>query len=159
MTMSNDKRPRDIAALSNIELLVTIAECQDELRSRGVIRTSNVTGDFAEMLVCKALGLKQIATAAKNVDAVGPDGKRYQIKARRITPWNTSRQLGGLRDLNNGDFDYLAGVLFNENYGVVRAAQMMISRGVHASLAFHENASYRVTLIPNLAAKVDKVSD
>ena len=42
-----------------------------------LIRTSNVTGDFAEMLVCKALSLKQIATAAKNVDAVGPDGKRY----------------------------------------------------------------------------------
>jgi len=93
-----------------------MAQCQAELRRRGATRTSNCTGDFAEMLVCKALGLKQAATAAKNVDAIGPDGTRYQIKARRLTPWTKSRQLGGLRDLNDGHFDYLAGVLFDEHY-------------------------------------------
>src|SRR5262245_4096744 len=109
-------------SLSDVELLVIISQCQSELRRRGATRTSNCTGDFAEMLVCKALGLKQAATAAKNVDAIGPDGKRYQIKARRLTPWNKSRQLGGLRDLNDGHFDYLAGVLFDKHYVVMRAA-------------------------------------
>lgn len=70
----------NIASLSNVELLVIIAQCQAELRRRGATGTSNCTGDFAEMLVCKLLGLKQAATAAKNVDAIGPDGMRYQIR-------------------------------------------------------------------------------
>jgi hypothetical protein len=33
------------------------------------------------------------------VDAIGADGKRYQIKARGVTPWNKSQRLAGLREL------------------------------------------------------------
>lgn len=50
------------------------------------------------------------------------DGKRYQIKGRRVTRFNKSRQLSALRDLGGGHFDFLAGVLFNEDYSVMRAA-------------------------------------
>jgi hypothetical protein len=112
----------DITSRSNAELLAIIAECQAELRRRGVTRSSNLTGDLAETIVCAALGLTQAQRAAKNVDAVGADGTRYQIKARQLTPSNPSRQLNGLRDLDTGDFDILVGVLFDQTYRVMRAA-------------------------------------
>ena len=41
---------------------------------------------------------------------------------RRVTRFNNSRQLSALRDLGGGHFDFLAGVLFNEDYSVMRAA-------------------------------------
>ena len=52
------------------------------------------------------------------MDAVG---KRYQIKARKLTTHNTSRQLGAIRELEKGHFDYLAAVLFSERFEVRRA--------------------------------------
>ena len=51
-----------------------------------------------------------------------PDGRRYQIKARRITAHNKSRQLGALRKLPGQGFDELAAVLFTADYSVFRAA-------------------------------------
>lgn len=57
-----------------------------------------------------------------NVDAIGKDGTRYQIKGRRLTRHNQSRQLSAIRDLAGVHFDYLAGVLFSEDYQVFRAA-------------------------------------
>jgi|SRR5579862_4337938 len=50
------------------------------------------------------------------------DGKRYQIKGRRLTRQNKSRQLSAIRDLHGEHFDFLAGVLFNEDYTILRAA-------------------------------------
>ena len=40
-------------------------------------------------------------------DAVDAAGCRYQIKARRLTPQNKSRQLGVVRKLEQTEFDYL----------------------------------------------------
>ena len=57
-----------------------------------------------------------------NVDAVAADGARYQIKGRRITRHNKSRQLSAVRDFAGRHFDYLVGVLFAEDYSVHRAA-------------------------------------
>ena len=49
-------------------------------------------------------------------------GVRYQIKGRQVTQRNSSRQLGGLRDLAGRLFDVLAGVIFDDDFRVVRAA-------------------------------------
>lgn len=57
-----------------------------------------------------------------NVDAIGPDGLRYQIKGRRITRFNGSRQLSAIRNLAGAHFDFLASVLFSQDYSVMRAA-------------------------------------
>ena len=70
----------------------------------------------------QAFEWKQSDNSNANIDAVGSDGIRYQIKGRRITRFNSSRQLSAIRDLGGAHFDFLAGVLFNEHYGVVRAA-------------------------------------
>jgi hypothetical protein len=113
----------DLASLTPLQLLALHAKVADELRARGVTRSSNnPTGDLAEYLFCKAFGWTQAGKSHANIDAIGRDGTRYQIKGRRVTRFNKSRQLSALRDLGGSHFDFLAGVLFNEDYSVMRAA-------------------------------------
>jgi hypothetical protein len=105
------------------QLLVLHSRVADEFRRRGITRTSNnPTGDLAEYLFCRALGWKQTGNSNRHFDAVGADGTRYQVKGRRMTRYNQSRQLGALRELTGAHFDFLAGVLFSDDYSILRAA-------------------------------------
>jgi len=109
----------DFSQLMPLQLLAVHARITDELRSRGITRSvNNPTGDLAEYLFCKAFGWKQAENSNSNVDAIGLDQLRYQIKGRRMTRHNNSRQLSALRDLRDARFDFLAGVLFAEDYSV-----------------------------------------
>jgi len=113
----------NLADLRPPELLALHAKIGDELRTRGITRSSNnPTGDLAEYLFCRAFGWTQGGNSQANVDAVGTDGMRYQIKGRRITRFNNSRQLSAIRDMGAAHFDFLAGVLFDEDYSIMRAA-------------------------------------
>ena len=113
----------DLTRFTPPELLLLHSKVADELRDRGITRSSNnPTGDLAEYLFCKAFGWTQAGNSQANVDAIGPDGKRFQIKGRRVTRFNKSRQLSAIRDMAGSHFDYLAGILFNEDYSVLRAA-------------------------------------
>lgn len=113
----------DIAHLSPVELLTLHARVAEELRNRGITRSSNnPTGDLAEYLFCKAFGWAQSGNSSANIDAVAQDGTRYQIKGRRMTSHNKSRQMSAIRDFGGRHFDFLAGVIFTEEYGVFRAA-------------------------------------
>lgn len=96
----------------------------DELRARGVVRTSNnPTGDLAETLFCKAFGWRQVGNSSKSIDAVDDKtGQTFQIKGRRLTAPNDSRQLSAIRELDKGGFDFVAAVLFDREYKVLRAA-------------------------------------
>jgi len=113
----------NLSDLSPPQLLALHAKLADELRKRGITRSANnPTGDLAEYLFCKAFGWKQAGNSHANVDAISSDGTRYQIKGRRITQYNNSRQLSAIRDLAGAHFDFIAGVLLNEDYTVMRAA-------------------------------------
>lgn len=113
----------DLLSVASLELLSLHALIADELRNRGITRTSNnPTGDLAEYLFCKAFSWKQDGNSNANVDAKDDDGIRYQIKGRRITRHNKSRQLSAIRDFDGEHFDFLAGVIFSEDYKVMRAA-------------------------------------
>lgn len=113
----------DIQNLTPRELLALHARIMDELRTRGITRSSNnPTGDLAEYLFCKAFGWKQSGNSNPGLDAIGPDDTRYQIKGRRLTRDNGSRQLSAIRDLEGRHFDVLAGVLFTKDYDIQRAA-------------------------------------
>jgi hypothetical protein len=113
----------DLIGLTPPELLALHSRVGDELRKRGITRSANnPTGDLAEYLFCKAFGWKQASNSQANVDAIGPDKIRYQIKGRRITRFNKSRQLSAIRDLSGAHFDFLAGILFNEDFSVMSAA-------------------------------------
>lgn len=113
----------NVTELTPPQLLALHSQVADELRNRGITRSANnPTGDLAEYLFCKAFGWKQAGNSHRSIDAIGADGTRYQIKGRRVTRYNTSRQLSALRDLAAAHFDILAGVLLNEDYSVMRAA-------------------------------------
>jgi hypothetical protein len=119
-------------------ILALHARISDELRSRGITRSSNnPTGDLAEYLFCRAFKWEQSGNSKANIDAIDQNGIRYQIKGRRITRFSKSRQLSALRDLGGAHFDYLAAVLFAEDYSVLRAA--IIPHGVAMSRAVFVN--------------------
>jgi hypothetical protein len=94
-----------------------------ELRSRKVIRSSNnPVADYAENLVSKGLDLTLATKSTKGYDAIGKDGTSYEVKARRLMKGGSgSRQLSVSRDLETKHFDYLAGVLFNEDFSIYKA--------------------------------------
>lgn len=109
-----------LASLSNLELLSLHSKILTVLRSREVIRTkNNPVGDHAEWLVSKALGMTLLSNSSAGVDAIDADGMKVQIKARRVTPDNPSRQLSALRNYEAADFDYLIAVIFDENYNIL----------------------------------------
>lgn len=107
---------------------------------------NNPTGDLAEYLFCKSFGWKQADNSQPNVDAIGPDGKRYQIKGRRITRFNKSRQLSAIRDMAGSHFDFIAGVLFNEDFTVMRAALIPHAIALERSTYVARTNSHRFLL-------------
>lgn len=137
----------DLSQLTPVQLLALHARVADELRARGVTRTSNnPTGDLAEYLFCKAFGWKQADNSQANVDAVGADNSRYQIKGRRVTRYNKSRQLSAIRDLAGAHFDFLAGVIFSEDYSVLRAAIIPYSVAVERASFVERTNSHKFFL-------------
>ena len=113
-----------LGELTAHELLALHAKVSEELRERSVVRSSNnPVGDYAEYLFCKAYGWKQENNSASSFDAVDrKTNMKYQIKSRKLTDQNKSRQMSALRNLDTQGFNYLAGVLFDKNYNVYRAA-------------------------------------
>ncbi|NVZ66379.1 hypothetical protein HX867_30155 [Pseudomonas gingeri] len=112
----------NLSDLSISELLKLHAAAIDELKNRGVLRTkNNPVGDYAEWLVSSALNLTLANNSAAGHDAESSDGKKIQIKARRITANKHSKQLGVIRNLEKNDFDELIAVIFNESYEIIEA--------------------------------------
>lgn len=102
--------------LSDEEVGQVWARAMRELRARGLVRSSNnPVADFAERLVAEELGLELAPPVAQGYDATDADGRRYQIKSRRLTPQNNSRQLGVIRKLELREFDDLIAVIFSED--------------------------------------------
>jgi hypothetical protein len=96
----------DLNGKSIAEMLALHAAINEELRSRDVLRSANnPTGDLAEYLFCTAFGWEQEANS---------------IKGRRLHRRNKSRQMSAIRSTDG--FDILAGVLFNDDFCVIRAA-------------------------------------
>ena len=111
-----------LKSYSTQELLALFSKVLSELRRRGTIRsTNNPVADYAEYLVARALSLTLAQKSTTGYDAVDASGRRYEIKGRRLTKDNKSRQLSAIRGLDHQHFSYLAGVLFNEDFSVHRA--------------------------------------
>jgi hypothetical protein len=111
-------------------LLALYASIIDELLEREVVRsTNNPVADYAEYLTARAFGLTLVANANIGFDAIGEDDVRYQVKSRRLTAHNQSRQLGFTRGLGGEDdpFDFLVGILFEPDFRIRRAALVPVS--------------------------------
>src|SRR5712671_1175595 len=78
--------PPELGGLSTSNLLQLSAGVIDELRRRGVIRTTNnPVADYAELLAARAFGLVLAGRSEAGYDATDAAGNRYQVKARRLT--------------------------------------------------------------------------
>jgi len=132
----------ELSKLTEIELLKLHATVIEELKARKVVRTkNNPVGDYTEWLVAKTLNLELANNSALGYDGIDKKGVKYQIKGRRITPENKSRQLSAIRKLKEKDFDFLVGVIFNQDYQILDA--VIIPHEVveeYASYREHVNA-------------------
>ncbi len=110
------------------DLLNLHAGIMNELRSRKIIRSgNNPVGDYAELLFARAFSWNLENNSSAGYDATDKNGIRFQIKCRRVTKRNPSRQLSALRNLSSNPFDTLAAVLLDENFGVLRAVLVPIA--------------------------------
>jgi hypothetical protein len=103
-------------------LLRLYCDIVSELRRRGVIRsTNNPAADVAELLVTRALRLERAPKSTRGYDAFDRAGRRFEIKARRLTKESPSRELSVIRGLEKKHFTHLVGVLFTDRFEVMRA--------------------------------------
>lgn len=132
----------DLQSLSIKNLLCLQASIINELKTREVVRTkNNPLGDYTEWLVADLLKLDLVSNFTAGYDAINPlDNTRVQIKGRRVTASNKSRQLGAIRNYEKQDFDLLAAVIFDEDFNVIEA--LLIPHeviGKYASFRAHTN--------------------
>lgn len=112
----------NLQTLNIKELLCLQAAVIDELKEKKVVRTkNNPLGDYTEWLVAQALDLELQSNSKAGYDGVDKSGLRVQIKGRRVTASNKSRQLSAIRKYEKKDFDMLAAVIYNESFEVIEA--------------------------------------
>ena len=102
--------------------------------------------------MAKALGLELQANSKAGYDGIYKNGVRVQIKGRRVTPDNKSRQLSAIRKYGEKDFDELAAVIYDENFDVIEA--LLIPHevvGEYASYREHVNAHILILKGPVLS--------
>ncbi len=115
----------ELETLTTPQLLEYYSRILEELRQRKIIRTSNSPiGDYAEWLIANQLGLTLAINSTSGYDAKDSSGLKFQIKCRRLTLHNKSRQLSAIRNLKNKDFDYLIAVLFNDQIQVLQVLKI-----------------------------------
>lgn len=84
----------DLSTMSLRGLLGLHSGIMEELRRRGVARNeNNPTANLSEFLFCRAYDWQRAPNSEKGFSARDRDGRRYQIKGRRLHPRNESRQL------------------------------------------------------------------
>lgn len=154
----------DLDELSTLELLRLFSGVLGELRSRGVTRSANnPVADYAEGIVAEALDLDLAAKSTTGYDAKDSGGLRYEIKARRLTKQNGSRQLSAIRGLESQHFEFLVGVLFGEDFRVERACLVPYEVVVNnSSFRTHTNAWVfhlrdEVWLLPGVRDPTDRL--
>jgi hypothetical protein len=110
----------DLSSLSTQELLIFRNKIIQELENRGVLRTKNLVGDYAEWLVSKEMGLDLKEPNNRGFDATDSQGKRYEIKCRRIyASWQLE-----VKEDNKERFDYLVALIVDDKFNVKIAFQI-----------------------------------
>ena len=145
--------PDRLAKKSTRELFALFGAALKELQARGVTRsTNNPIADYAELLFETALRLKRAPRSTKGYDALDRAGRKYEIKCRRVTAHNSSRQLSALRGLDQKHFDFLGGVLFMEDFSVFRACLVPHEQVLSNSTFVHQTNSWKFFLLDTVWA-------
>jgi hypothetical protein len=159
MPRRSDRLPFNVDKLSARDLLAGYGLLMEELRRREIARSANnPVGDVAERLFCDAFGWRRQNNSAIGYDAEDAEGTRYQIKGRRLTRANSSRQLSALRNLDSEPFDVLAAALFDETFDVIRAALIPVAV-VRNSAKFQGHTNSSIFLLVDSVWSVSGVRD
>lgn len=86
--------------------------------------TSNITGDFGELLIADVFGYKKHINSKKSIDLEDKKGKTYQVKTRKVYENRAPTSLGICRSL---DFDFLISVLLLPNGKIFKVFRHHIS--------------------------------
>ena len=123
----------ELSKHSGMELIQLYGELLNEMRSRELIRTKNVTGDLGEYIVIdyysRTKGLPKLQFAppsTKNIDAISVNGERYSIKC--ITTNTTGAFYGIEKDAKFSEikpsFEYAVIIKLDENYQPILMIQL-----------------------------------
>lgn len=149
----------DLKEVSPPDLLLLFSKILDELRERGIVRsTNNPVADYAEHLIAQALNLQLAKKSTTGFDATDAEGNKYEIKARRLTSQNKSRQLSAIRGLDKDHFNYLAGVLFTNDFKVQKACLIPTSVVQRLSV-YKEHVNAWIFLLRDSVWEEDNVID
>ncbi len=132
------------------ELLSLSRAILAELRRRNVIRTGNApAGDYAELLVQRAVNGELAPNSQRSWDVLTPDGERLQVKARVVTDPGArgERQLSVFR---SWDFDAALVVLFDDEFRVWRATRLPVETFRGAARFVEHVSGYRVSATDEL---------
>jgi hypothetical protein len=137
----------EIGSVKLDQLFQTYAQILEELRNRNIIRTSNnPVGDYAEWLVINKFGLTMAPNSTSGYDATDSSGLKFQIKGRRLTSHDHSRQLGAIRNLENQNFDYLIAVFFNEEFEIQQVLKLP-HEVIHKYAGYSEHVHAHILVI------------
>ncbi len=112
----------DLEALTDTELFGAFGAVMEELRVRGLTRSSNnPAADYAELLIARYFGVEPAKGVQQGYDLLTADETRVQVKARRRTPRTKPPAYGWMQKLESREFDRLAAVLFSADFTVAAA--------------------------------------
>jgi hypothetical protein len=112
----------DLYRLNHRELMILYGKATERLREMGIVRSSNnVIADYAEFLAIKALDVTLPRQSTPGYDCTDTQLRRYEIKARRRTFSSKPTHFSTLRRLDQQLFDFLVGVLFDAEFGIIQA--------------------------------------
>jgi hypothetical protein len=103
---------------TTLDLLRAYGRSIDALYESGVVRTKNVVGCYGEHLFARAFEWTLQGNSQSAFDAIDAQGATYQVKSRRVSARNPSRQLGDMPPDERIRFDVLAAVVFAEDFAV-----------------------------------------
>jgi hypothetical protein len=113
---------------TTIRTAIAVAKRYHELTGKPL----GITGEVGEVLAADLLGLELAEARQEGYDAVGPDGRRVQIKARCIQPdRDKSPRMSGIR--LDKTWDTVALIIMNEAFepqAVYEAERKAIAKAI-----------------------------
>lgn len=92
----------DLAAASNLELIVANRRTLAELKERGLIRTDSLVGEFGEYLAAAMYGVRLSKVGQARLDLRDQEGRLVQVKTRTADDYLSGKKFMGL---GKGGFD------------------------------------------------------
>lgn len=125
MAKKSNNRKFDLKDIDRIkplmeEYALVMSEIFDEAYSNEnkIFFTTNIVGEYAELLVCEKLGLEKETASNPEYDGKDHEGKTYQIKSRWMNNFgskNGKNEFGRISQKVANEVDYLIMIIFEGN--------------------------------------------